>query len=156
MAGDTLGEISAKISEIDDLIFRADTGQITLTWAQYKSLHEDGETLMNMLAESLAHYKGTTAAEMYEERDKVRRANRFAATATRYNELHPEEDPEVDAIFKAMSSDDVEVAKTAQHQVAELWATMFVNMPVEPTTPTPIPPPKSFLQRMFRRSKENA
>jgi len=150
MAEYTLGWISEKISEIDDLIFRADTGQITLTAPQYESLQEDAKSLMNTLAEDMAHRSGKSAAEMYEEREKVRRAIRLAATATRYTELHPEEDPEVDAIFKAMSSDDVEVAAIAQRRVAELWASIFVNKCNEQALPPPLPP-MTLRQRIFRR-----
>jgi hypothetical protein len=156
MAGETLREISDKIGEVDSLIFKADTGQITLTWDQYKSLHKDGEALMKMLAESLAHFNGSTAAAMYEERDKVRRSSRFAATVARYAELHPEDDPELNAIFKAAFGDDDRAAKIAQDQLAELWASMFVNKPVEPL-PTTQPPTRTGLyQRIFRRSKGNS
>jgi hypothetical protein len=145
MNGETLGEISEKISEIDSLIFRADTGQITITWEQYKSLHEDVETLMNMLAQSLAQRNGSSAAAMYEERDKVRRSMRLAATVERYCELHPGPDPAVDAIFRVALKDE---SASAQEKLADLMMPMFANKPVPPATADT---KRGFLGRMFGR-----
>jgi hypothetical protein len=148
MAGDTLAEISEKITEVDSLIFRADTGQISLTWEQYKSLHEDGETLMNMLAESLAHYNGKTTAEMYEERGKVRRMNRLAATAARHLELHPEPNPAEDAIFAAAFNDKTKTPEQVSKEISAIYAYLFVNQPVEPVVP---PPRRGLFGRIFGR-----
>ena len=145
MNGETLGEISEKISEMDSLIFRADTGQVTINWEQYKSLHEDVETLMNMLAQSLAHHNGSSAAAMYEERAKVRRSVRFAASLERFTELHPGPDPTVDAIFRGAFKDQ---SADAQEQLADLIAPMFANKPVPPV---PSDVKKGFLRRMFGR-----
>jgi hypothetical protein len=145
MSGTTYEEINERISEIDSLIFRADTGQISLAWEQYASLHEDGETLMKILAEGLALQNGSAMEEMYRERDKVRRMNRLVATAERDLELHPEPNPREDAIIKAACNDKTKTPEQVTREIESVYAYMFANKPVAPANR------KSLLQRIFRR-----
>jgi hypothetical protein len=95
------------------------------------ALKDDVETLMNTLAEGLAKGNNRSIAEMYEERDKVRRSGRFAAMVARHSELHPDPVPEHDEIFRSAFHDSKDDEETAI-KLAGLYGYMFTNQPMEP------------------------
>jgi hypothetical protein len=149
MAEYTYSQLHEKITEIDALIFRADTGQISLTWEQYTSLKEDAETLMKLLAEGIAESGGHTYAEAYAARQKVRDLDLIAATTKLHRELHPEANPENDAIVAAAfdESSSKESRDEAFGKFLAIFEYLFVNAPRPPVEA----PRKGFVRRLFRR-----
>jgi hypothetical protein len=149
MAEYTFGQLDEKITEIDSLIFRAGTGQISLTLEQYKSLKEDAETLMNLIAKGIAESGGHTFAEAHAARQKVRDLDLIAETAKLHCELHPESNPPNDAIVKAAfdESSSQEARDEAYGKFLAMFKYIFVNAPRPPAEA----PRKGFLRTLFRR-----
>jgi hypothetical protein len=75
MATATLGQIEARLSEIDDLLFKGETGQIPLRRGERGRLKDEAQQILEILAKALAPLNNMTAQEVYEMRDKNRSMN---------------------------------------------------------------------------------
>jgi hypothetical protein len=146
MATATLGQINDRLYAVDDLLFKIDTGQLSATAEEKQRLHNEAEWIMDALAKRISEggqYDYQTARQ---EREKVRRANRLADTATRYAELYPDPDPEFERVFAKASADNA----TAEdiHALAVLYSVIFVEYPQPPAPPKG---PKGLIGRLFSR-----
>jgi len=143
----TVGWLDAKITEVDALIFKADTAQISLTWEQYKALKDDAEMMMNLLAENVAQSSGRPIEEMYEARALVRRMNYFTATTARHLELYPNPNPKQDEMIRSAFHDSKSDEETTR-KLIQFYGYMFANAPRDPNSAAP---QKGFFRRLFSR-----
>src|SRR4051812_15220408 len=101
----TTHEAHERILELDDLIFKADTGQASVTWEQYVSLKTEAQALMDALAKSVATYGKCTYEDAYGDRERLRRLNRLSALMQRHCELNPKDAKKEDPLLiKAIHS----------------------------------------------------
>jgi hypothetical protein len=141
----TLGEIDERITELDALIFRAETGQVAMSWQELEAHVVEADVLMNVLAENIAEKTGCTYEEANGPREKLRIVTRMKTVLGRHIELHPEELDRVDPeIQEAFATGDVEIFK----RIMDRYKYLFVNCPRPPTTHML----KTILSRWFKRS----
>ena len=94
----TLRQIDQRISEIDDLVFRGNTGQMPMTVEGRGRLEAEATSLMEILAKALQENGAGQYQELYDARKKVRELTLVSAVSARYEKLHPEPQPEIDAV----------------------------------------------------------
>lgn len=141
----TLGEIGERITELDALIFRVETGQVAMSSQDLEARVIEADALMNVLAKNIAEKTGCTYEEAYEPRKKLRILTRMTAILERHLELHPEEEGRVDPeIQEAFATGDVEIFK----RIMDRYKYLFANCPRPPTTHML----KTILSRLFNRS----
>jgi len=135
----TVQEAHERILELDDLIFKAETGQINVTWDHYVSLKTEADTLMDVLARTIASRGEQSYEEAYKARDRVRDLNRIAATMQRHVDLNPEtankEDPLMIAAFHGGADGD-SIDPEALKRFAESFDYLFANAPKPPAEAT--------------------
>jgi hypothetical protein len=95
MAYATLGQLDARLTEIDDLLVKAELGDVHLPLSERSKLEAEGEAILKVLAEELGKRQNLDPQEVYKLRKSVRGLNHIAAVAERHVELHPN-DPEAD------------------------------------------------------------
>lgn len=144
----TVSEVQERITEIDEIVFKVETGQIPMSWNEYKALEKEADELMVILAQNIAPHKGCTYEEAYEARQKVRHLSRIEATVNRHLELHPEaakkEDPDLIKAFSGGS--DTQNIDEASARWAASFEYMFENAPRDPNEK---PSGGGFLRRLF-------
>lgn len=146
MPSATLGQIDERLLVVDDLLFKISTGQLSVTTDEQERLTAEADWIMDALA------KGISAGGQYDyqtawnERDKVRKANRFAAVVARYSELHPEPDPDKDRVVARAFADDA--SEEDMQVLIQMYSEIFIEQPAPPTPPQV---PKSFFSRLFSR-----
>ena len=142
----TVGEIHERILELDDLLVRADMGQISMEWEEYQALVEEADGLMNLLAKTTSDLNGKSYEEMYTLFAKQRIINRMSAIAERHVELHPESNPKDDAIVAAAFEGINNGTKTPEqgmHECMSIFAYLVEDGPK--------PPRVGFFGRLFSR-----
>lgn len=114
----TLGSLDGRLTEIDDLLFKDDTGQVAIDPTDRRILEVEAQAILETTSEELGKHWQKDASHFYEMRQKVRNINRVAAMVERHMKLRPEPNPENDKIiesaFKALrdgSKTNDEVAK---------------------------------------------
>jgi len=145
----TVKEADDRITELDDLIFKADTGQISVTWQQYLSLKSEVQILMDVLAKSLASTGKHTYEEAYAAREHVRAMNLLPAILQRHCELNPEtaqkEDPLlIKAFHSGPNGDDID--NEAYEKFLLQFSYLFANAPQPPVEKKP-----NLIQRLLGR-----
>jgi hypothetical protein len=144
----TLDEASERITELDTLIFKVETGQVPMSWEEYRTLQVEVEALMEGLAKNLSSLKGCSYEEAYEPRQKIRIFSRMGAMANRHLQLHPEacdkEDPLLIAAFHS-GDDGNEINYEAFERFFEQFSYIFENCPKPPPEK-----PKGVFTRLFR------
>jgi hypothetical protein len=142
----TVAEVHERILQIDDLLVKADTGQISMGWEAYQALAKEAEALMTVWAKTTSQLNGRSFEEMYELRDKQRIMNRMSAIAERHVKLHPEPNPKNDAIIAAAFEgvhDGTKTPKQAINECMSIFAYLVENGPK--------PLRKGFLSKLLRR-----
>jgi hypothetical protein len=89
MAYATLGQLDARLTEIDDLLVKAELGDVHLQPSERSKLEAEAEAILKLLAEELGKRQNLDPAEVYKLRKGVRDLNHIAAVAERHVELHP-------------------------------------------------------------------
>ena len=153
MADATLRQIHERIIEIDDLTFRGSTGQITMTLEGRGRLEDEARALMEILANALHDCGSGEYRDLYDARQKVRDQTLLSATMDRYVELHPETQPEIDALLTANIkgySDGTMPPGEPEEVIGAVFGTVFVDLPSEVSLPPP-PAKRSLLRRILRQ-----
>lgn len=131
----TLGEANERITELDDLIFRAETGQAPMSWREYQSLKIEVEALMDVLARNLSAQTGCSYDQAYEPRQNVRTLEKMAAIVMRHLELHPEDRNMQDPLILAAlhgGKDGSGVDATLLEQLLTRFKSLFEDGPKPP------------------------
>jgi hypothetical protein len=146
----TSGQMNERITEIDSLIFKAQTAQIALTDEEYEALKIEVESLMHVLAEHLSVEMGRPVAEVYADRQKVRDLDWIAMMAEHHKKIFPVPVPAHDAIIAAAFRDKRKSSEQVARELNHLFGYMFVN---HQTKTKPILKKKGFLARIFNNQK---
>ena len=99
MAYATLEQIDARLTQIDDLLFKARTGQISISKAERMKLENEADSILETLSNELGRLTEKGADSVREAKQKVRSLNFIAAAIARQLELHPEPNPKRDAMI---------------------------------------------------------
>jgi hypothetical protein len=153
MAEATLGQIDKRITEIDDLVFRGNTGQIPMTLEGRSRLEDEAHALMEILANGLHGCGAGDYQELYDASQKVRELTLVSAMTNRYMELHPEPQPKIDALVAAACSGKTD-GTMPPGQLGKILGVIFGTVFIEFPSETPPPPPsakKSLLRRIMDR-----
>jgi hypothetical protein len=145
----TIDQANERISALDDLIFKADTSQISVTWDEYVVMKIEVEALMEQLAKTMAAPEHTYE-EMYAMRQRIRTLDRLSAIMHRHCDLNPEDakntyDPLLNkALHSGLNGDEIDNEAFARfmHQFDYL----FANCPQPPAEKKP-----SFMRRLLGR-----
>jgi uncharacterized protein YdcH (DUF465 family) len=146
----TLGQANERITELDDLIFKVETGQVPMSWEEYQSLKIEVEALMDVLAQNLSSHTGHTYEQAYEPRQNVRMLEKMGAIMKRHIELHPEDRNKNDPLIIAAlhgGKDGRGIDFKAFDQLSKRFDYIFENRPRPPAGNL-----KGFLRRLFRGS----
>lgn len=144
-------EAHERILELDDLIFKADTGQVKVTWEEYSCLKVEVQALMDALAKSIATYGKCTYEEAYAERERLRSVNLLSAIMQRHCELNPEdaqrkEDPLlIKALHSGPNGDEIDYDAIEKFMLQ--FSYLLENAPKPPVEPAKKP---SLMQRLLR------
>lgn len=145
----TVGEVHERITELDALIFKVETGQVSMTWEEYRTLQVEAESLMEVWAQNVSSAKVSTFEKAFELRQKMRTLDRLTAITERHLELHPEdigkENQNLIATFQS-GEDGNQVALEAFKRYVNEFNYLFENCPKPPEEKT-----RGLLQRLFRR-----
>jgi hypothetical protein len=147
----TTHEAHERILELDDMIFKADTGQIRVTWEQYTCLKIETQALMDALAKSIATYGKCTYEEAFAERERLRSVNLLSAIMQLHCELNPEDakrdDPLlVKALHSGPNGDEIDYEAFERFMVQ--FSYLLENAPKPPVEPAKKP---SLMQRLLGR-----
>jgi|ERR1017187_79192 hypothetical protein len=146
----TLGQINERITEIDSVIFKAQTAQIILTDEEYGVLKIEVEALMQVLAEHLAAEMGRPVEQVYADRQKVRDLDWIAMTGNRHKEIFPVPVPAHDAIIASAFGDNTKSREQVAQEINQIFGYMFVNHQSKAKV---APKKKGFLSRILNRRK---
>lgn len=144
----TLGQMNDRLYAIDDLLFKLATGQASASAEEQQKLVQEADWIMDALAKGVSEEGQYDYQTVFAEREKVRRAKRFAAIAARYLELYPDPDPVADAIVVKACADGATEEDFAA--LDRMYSVIFVN-PAPP--PIPPPPAKGVFGRLFSRRR---
>src|SRR6187402_725617 len=72
MAQATIGQIDARLTEIDDVLFKVSTGQTIMSDAEVIAMQAEAGRIMTTLAAALGKAENVDPKFMYERRDKIR------------------------------------------------------------------------------------
>jgi hypothetical protein len=140
----TLGEIHELIIKLDDLVFKAETGQHSVSWDEYQDLKNKADKLVNALARGISEAKGCTFEEAYAQREELRSMARLEAMISRHLELNPESSSKKEPLLiAAFQNRDNEAFK----KYLEQFDYLFDNAPRPPAEPTR----KGIFERLFKR-----
>lgn len=142
----TIGEIHAKLLEVDDLLIKADLSQVPMQWDEYRSKSDEADLLIELLAKSTSELNGKSYEETRTMFTKERIINHMSAIASRHVELHPETNPKHDAIVAAAFQGIQNGVKTPEqgiHECMSIFAYLVQNGPK--------PPKRSFFDRLLGR-----
>jgi hypothetical protein len=132
MAEAPLGQIDARLKEIDALLFKADPGQISIGPAKRSKVESEAESILTLLSNGLAKDRKLDPRTVYDMRQNLRQADYIVAVTQRDLELRPEANPERDAIVGAVSKwlDDGTKARAGiASELASIYSYMFVEQP---------------------------
>jgi len=68
----TIGQIDARLTEIDDVLFKVSTGQTIMSDAEVIAMQAEAGRIMTTLAAALGKAENVDPKFMYERRDKIR------------------------------------------------------------------------------------
>ena len=140
----TLGEIHALIIKLDDRVFKAETGQLPVSWDEYQDLKSRADRLVNVLARGISEARGCTFEEAHAQREELRSMARLEAMISRHLELNPESSDEKEPLLiAAFQNRDNEAFK----KYLEKFDYLFDNAPRPPAEPSR----KGILGRLFKR-----
>ena len=125
----TLGQIDARLTEIDNILLRADVGEVYLGTSERSELEAEAEAILKLLAEELGKRRKIDPREAYEMRNEIRQLNYVAAITERYSQAHPEPNPENDRIIaEAVKGMDngTKTQEEAGRMIASIYTDMFV------------------------------
>jgi len=144
----TYGEVDKTISEIDERLFNAETAQIKVSWEEYSALKLEADALMDVLAKAMSEEDGKSFDECYLLRQKLRAINKLSSMGELHMKLHPEPNPENDAIIASAFGGLEDGTKThaeASAEIASIFDYLFANAPHPPEEPK-----RGFFRRIFR------
>ncbi len=153
MAEATLGQIDARITEIDELVFRGRTGQISMTVAQHNVLQQEVAYLVPILARGLSESGAGDYETVHQARESIRQLKLLSALFGRYTELNPESDFEGlgNAIAGSLASgnapDDLKDHAEAFERLTAILNSVYVPL-IEESLARPLK--RSFLYRFLR------
>jgi hypothetical protein len=130
----TLDEANEELLRLDELLFKAETGQIKMSWDEYRSLQESADALMVAYARGLSESTGRSYEAMYELRMSKRAIDKEMATSKLHLKLHPNfiPTPEQHELLKRAYASEIpsEEATLALEQFnRQVYGYLFVNAP---------------------------
>jgi hypothetical protein len=129
-----LGQLDARLTEIDDLLIGADLGDVHLTPSERSKLETEAEAILNALSRALGKAANLDPQKVYEERNSVRELRHIAAVTKRHQELHPN-DPEGDRIvaeaFKGLNNGTKTSEEVAQMITSVVFPKAGRNTPAK-------------------------
>lgn len=146
----TLAEVDERITALDDLIFKIETGQIPASWEEYEARRIEAEALMKVLAENLSSLQGITYKEAFDPRQQIRSLNKISAVVERHIAFHPEDKHKDDPLLIAAvhnGTDGSEFDPQAIEKFISRFNYMFEKCP-KPHQEKP----KGFFKRLFNGS----
>jgi hypothetical protein len=151
----TLSEANELLTKLDHLIFKADTGQIGVTWNEYTSWKKQAQMLMQDLAHAVAAGGTCTYEEAYEVRKNVRESDRFTATLERHCELNPRTAVRPDSLLAAAFRGGVDGKgdPEALRKLMQSYDYLFANGPRPPKDSSRKP---SLLKTIVTRKKNRS
>jgi hypothetical protein len=155
MAEATLGQLDARLIEIDDLLFKADTGQLPIEAVEREKLNGEAEAILTLLSRELGRAHNLDPRVVKEQRQSVRELNYIAALTERDLKLHPEPNPERDRII-AEVFDGLKRRTTTGEEAARKLTSIYQYMFAGASMPAvkgdaPSAPKEGFLRRLLRR-----
>ena len=136
-------EVDERIRQIDDEVFKAETGQLLMSWDEYECRKVEAETLMKVLAESLASLNLCSAKDAYEKRQRIRSLDRIVKALELHCRIHPEAAKQDDPLLIAM--DNAEVGTSEHNEAIERFAAEFDYL----FKNAPKPPKRTVREKLF-------
>jgi hypothetical protein len=133
----TVGEANELLLELDDLLFKAETGQIEMSWAVYRAHQTTAEELVVVVAQALSRDSGKPYEEMYNLHNKIKSLKRVQATANLHQKLHPDlpltpEEGNFLARFLDESATEEEAKQMFTQFNTKVYGYLFANAPRPP------------------------
>ncbi len=97
MVNPTLGQLDTRLTQIDEILHKAEFGNVSLEPSERSALETEAEAILKVLAEELGKAQNLDPQEVYETRNKIRQLRRISARVQQHLELHPD-DSEADSI----------------------------------------------------------
>jgi hypothetical protein len=123
MAYATLGQLDARLTEIDDLLIRADLRDVQLAPSERSKLVAEAEEILNVLAQELGKLQNLDPREVYQQRKSISELRHIAAVTERHVKLHPN-DSEADRVI-AEAFQGVENGKKTKDEAAQMIASVI-------------------------------
>jgi len=131
MAYVTLGQLDERLTAIDDLLLKADLGELSIDSTEREVLNVEAEAILKTLAKEIGKRQNIDAKEVYLTRSKVRKLDYLAAVMEKYQATHPEPNPENDRVIAEFFSgvdDGSKTQKDAAAQVALIFSRAFPGL----------------------------
>lgn len=93
----TLGQLDTRLTQIDELLQKAEFGNVSLQPSERSALEAEADAILKVLAEELGKAQNLDPQEVYETRNKIRQLRHISARVEQHMKLHPD-DPEADRI----------------------------------------------------------
>ena len=90
MAYVTLGQLDERLTAIDDLLLKADLGELSIDSTEREVLNVEAEAILKTLAKEIGKRQNIDAKEVYLTRSKVRGLDYLTAVMEKYQATHPE------------------------------------------------------------------
>lgn len=139
-----LEQLNNQIYQIDDLIFKMDTGQIPATIEDRESLADAAERLLRVFAQGCSENGNVSFQTAHKDITKVRRLKFLAAACERSEGLKPSS-PEDSQRFVSIinNPDEQEMGNLLSKELAHI----FVTLPKRPS----LPKKKNVFQRFLSK-----
>lgn len=123
MADPTLGQLDARLTQIDELLLEDEFGNPSLEPSERFALEAEANAILKVLAEELGKAQNRDPQEMYELRNKIRTLRHLSARVAQHVKLHPD-DPEADRIvteaFQGLN-DGTKTHEEASHMINSIF-----------------------------------
>jgi hypothetical protein len=146
MAQATIGQIDARLTEIDDVLFKVSTGQTIMSDAEIIAMQAEAGRIMTTLAAALGKAENVDPKFMYERRDKIRQLRFLSACLDRHVMLNSQPHDEVVDAFRSIL-DSTTPDEDSIEKLKASFAYLFVRK-----IPVAEPKPKSLWSRIFGQS----
>jgi hypothetical protein len=104
MAYATLGQLDARLTQIDELLLKAEFGNVNLEPSERSALEVEAEAILKLLAEELGKRQNLDPQAVYETRNKIRQLQHIAAGVEQHVKLH-QMIPKLTGSFQRRSKD---------------------------------------------------
>ena len=146
----TLAQLDARLTEIDDLLVKADLGDLHLVSSERSKLEAEAEGILQLLARAIGELQNLDPSKVYEERNGVRQLGYIAALTNRHQELHPN-DPNAGKIISEAFRGLNDGTKTTQEAARMITSVILPSKTASGTLPKTRSRIASYFQKCLRR-----